>query len=259
MLVDSHCHLDQLDLSARDGGLDGVIADARAKGVQQILSVAVDLNSSKTLPGLTEKYPNVYTSVGVHPLHKDLSSVPSVEELVALAGMPRVVAIGETGLDNFYSADTIEWQRQSFINHLKASQQCGKPVIIHTRDAVEETIALLREYRSPAAGVMHCFTESLDMAKAALDLGFYISFSGIITFKSAADLRAVAAEIPADRILVETDSPWLAPVPHRGLKNEPQYVVEVAQRLAEIRGIEVDELAKITTQNFQRLFKLPAV
>ena len=258
MLVDSHCHLDQLDLSSRAGGLSAVIADARSQGVMQMLSVAVDLNSSKSLPALMANYPDVYTSVGVHPLHKDSSSVPSVEELVSLASLPGVVAIGETGLDNFYSAQTIEWQRQSFINHLKASQQCGKPVIIHTRDAVDETIELLRTYPSPAAGVMHCFTESLEMAQAAIELGFYISFSGIITFKSAANLRLVAAQIPADRLLVETDSPWLAPVPHRGLKNEPQYVLEVAKCLAEVRGIELEELAKITTQNFQRLFKLAA-
>ena len=258
MLVDSHCHLDQLDLSGRAGGLSAVIADARSQGVMQMLSVAVDLNSSKSLPALMANYPDVYTSVGVHPLHKDSSSVPSVEELVSLASLPGVVAIGETGLDNFYSAQTIEWQRQSFINHLKASQQCGKPVIIHTRDAVDETIALLRAHPSPAAGVMHCFTESLEMAQAAIELGFYISFSGIITFKSAANLRVVAAQIPADRLLVETDSPWLAPVPHRGLKNEPQYVLEVAKCLAKVRGIELEELAKITTQNFQRLFKLAA-
>ena len=258
MLVDTHCHLDQLDLSSRDGGLGGVIADAMAKGVLQMLSVAVDLDSSKSLPTLLANYPNVYTSVGVHPLHKGSSSVPTVEELVSLAGLPGVIAIGETGLDNFYSAETIDWQRQSFINHLKASQQCCKPVIIHTRDAVDETIALLRAHPSPAAGVMHCFTESLEMAEAAMELGFYISFSGIITFKSAADLRSVAAVIPADRLLIETDSPWLAPVPHRGIKNEPQYVLEVAKCVAEVRGIDLDELAKITTQNFQRLFKLAA-
>jgi TatD DNase family protein len=259
MLVDSHCHLDQLDLATRDGGLAAVVSDAAARGVGQILSIAVDLESSKSLVELTADFPNIYTSVGVHPLNKNIQTVVSVEQLVALTRQPGVIAVGETGLDNFYSSDTIEWQSESFVNHLIASQQTNKPIIIHTRDAVDETIALLRKYRSPAAGVMHCFTESWDMAQDAIDLGFYISFSGIITFKNAEELRRVAAKIPLDRLLVETDSPWLAPVPHRGSKNEPQYVVEVAQCLADIHGIELGHLAQITTQNFQRLFNISTV
>jgi TatD DNase family protein len=258
MLVDSHCHLDHLDLSDREGGLNAVLSDARARGITQFLSVAVDLATSKSLVAITAEHSNIYSSVGVHPLQKIDQPVPSVEQLLALAEAPGVVAIGETGLDNFYSADTHQWQRESFINHLVASQQSGLPIIIHTRDARDETIALLREHALPGAGVMHCFTETWEMAEAALELGFYISFSGIVTFKSAADLREVARRVPLDRILVETDSPWLAPVPHRGKQNEPQYVLEVAQCVAELKGISVEELAEITTQNFHRLFRIPS-
>lgn len=259
MLVDSHCHLDHLDLTDREGGLSAVLADANARGVTQFLSVAVDLKSSASLVELTAKHSNIYSSVGVHPLQKVDQPVPTVEQLLSLAAAPNVVAIGETGLDNFYSADTHQWQRDSFINHLQASQQSGKPIIIHTRDAREETIDLLRQYPLSAGGVMHCFTETWEMAEAAMELGFYISFSGIVTFKSAADLRDVVRRVPLDRLLVETDSPWLAPVPYRGHQNEPQYVLEVAQTVADLKGISVEKLAEITTQNFHRLFRIPDV
>lgn len=259
MLVDSHCHLDHLDLTDREAGLDGVLADARARGITQFLSVAVDLKSSRSLLELTQQQDNVYSSVGVHPLQKIDQPVPEVEQLVALANGPKVVAIGETGLDNFYSADTHQWQRESFINHLLASQQTGKPIIIHTRDARDETIQLLRQYPLQGGGVMHCFTETWEMAEAALELGFYISFSGIITFNSAADLREVVRLVPLERLLVETDSPWLAPVPHRGKQNEPQYVREVAETVAELKGVSLEQLAEITTQNFHRLFKIPTL
>ncbi|MBT5388439.1 MAG: TatD family hydrolase [Porticoccaceae bacterium] len=257
MLVDSHCHLDHLDLSDRDGGLRSVIEDAQARGVGKFLTVAVDLDTSASLVKITAAYDNVFSSVGVHPLQKIDRPVPCVEELVALSKAPSVVAIGETGLDNFYSAETHQWQRDSFINHLKASQLTDKPIIIHTRDARTETIDLLRQYPLPAGGVMHCFTENWEMAKAALDLNFYISFSGIVTFKTANELRVVVAKVPLDRLLVETDSPWLAPVPYRGKQNEPQYVREVAETVAAIKGVTVDELAEITTQNFHRLFRIP--
>jgi TatD DNase family protein len=259
MLVDSHCHLDHLDLTDREAGLDGVLADARARGITQFLSVAVDLKSSSSLLELTQQQDNVYSSVGVHPLQKIDQPVPEVEQLVALASGPKVVAIGETGLDNFYSAETHQWQRESFINHLQASQQTGKPIIIHTRDARDETIELLRQYPLQGGGVMHCFTETWEMAEAALELGFYISFSGIITFNSAADLREVVRLVPLERLLVETDSPWLAPVPHRGKQNEPQYVREVAETVAELKGVSLERLAEITTQNFHRLFKIPTL
>lgn len=258
MLVDSHCHLDHLDLSDREGGLNGVIDDAQARGITHFLSVAVDMTTSRSLIDLTAQFDNVYSSVGVHPLQKTPQPVPSVEELVSLAQRPRVMAIGETGLDNFYSSETIDWQRQSFVNHLQACQEIAKPVIIHTRDARDETIELMRKHTPPAGGVMHCFTETWEMAQQALDLGFYISFSGIVTFANAKDLRDVAVKVPLDRILVETDSPWLAPVPHRGSQNEPQYVLEVAQCMADLRGISLEELARATTDNFNRLFQIPA-
>jgi TatD DNase family protein len=259
MLVDSHCHLDRLDLSDRDAGLDGILADARARGITQFLSVAVDLATSASLVELTERYDHVYSSVGVHPLQKIDQPVPEVEQLVALARAPKVVAIGETGLDNFYRAESHQWQRDSFIRHLQASQQTGLPIIIHTRDAREETLELLRQYPLQAAGVMHCFTETWEMAEAAIELGFYISFSGIVTFKSADELREVVRRMPLDRILVETDSPWLAPVPHRGKQNEPQYVREVAETVADLKGVSLEQLAEITTQNFHRLFRIPAL
>ena len=259
MLVDSHCHLDRLDLSDRDAGLDGILADARARGITQFLSVAVDLATSASLVELTERYDHVYSSVGVHPLQKIDQPVPEVEQLVALARAPKVVAIGETGLDNFYSAESHQWQRDSFIRHLQASQQTGLPIIIHTRDAREETLELLRQYPLQATGVMHCFTETWEMAEAAIALGFYISFSGIVTFKSADELREVVRRVPLDRILVETDSPWLAPVPHRGKQNEPQYVREVAETVADLKGVSLEQLAEITTQNFHRLFRIPAL
>ena len=259
MLVDSHCHLDRLDLSDRDAGLDSILADARARGITQFLSVAVDLATSASLVELTERYDHVYSSVGVHPLQKIDQPVPEVEQLVALARAPKVVAIGETGLDNFYSAESHQWQRDSFIRHLQASQQTGLPIIIHTRDAREETLELLRQYPLQAAGVMHCFTETWEMAEAAIELGFYISFSGIVTFKSADELREVVRRVPLDRILVETDSPWLAPVPHRGKQNEPQYVREVAETVADLKGVSLEQLAEITTQNFHRLFRIPAL
>ena len=256
MLVDSHCHLDHLDVADREGGLEAVLADAHARGITKFLSVAVDLATSASLVDLTALHNNIFSSVGVHPLQKVEQPVPTVDQLLALAEAPNVVAIGETGLDNFYSADTYQWQRDSFINHLKASQQCNKPIIIHTREARDETIALLRQYPLQAGGVMHCFTETWEMAAAALELDFYISFSGIVTFNSANDLREVVRQVPLDRLLVETDSPWLAPVPHRGKQNEPQYVLEVAQCVAELKGVSLEQLAEITTQNFHRLFKI---
>jgi TatD DNase family protein len=256
MLVDSHCHLDRLDLSNRDGGLETVIADANARGISHFLSVAVDLNSSRALTELTAQYDHIYSSVGVHPLQDEELPLPKVEEIVELAKHPKVIAVGETGLDNFYSAESYDWQYESFTRHLLASKQVEKPVIVHTRDARDETIKLLKQHQTDSAGVLHCFTETWEMAKAAMEFGFYISFSGIVTFKNAGDLREVVKKIPLDRILVETDSPWLAPVPYRGKQNEPKNVYEVAQCVAEIKDISIEELAEITTQNFFKLFKL---
>jgi TatD DNase family protein len=256
MLIDSHCHLDRLDLTAREGGVEGVIADAKARGVSHLLTVAIDLESSKSLTELTAKYDHIYSSVGVHPLQDEVLPLPTVEEITALATLPKVIAVGETGLDNYYSADNFDWQYESFTRHLLASKQVDKPLIVHTRDARDETISLLKQHQSNAAGVLHCFTETWEMAKAAMEFGYYISFSGIVTFKNASELREVVKKIPLDRILVETDSPWLAPVPYRGKQNEPKNVYEVAQCLAEIKGVSLEEIAEITTNNFFNLFNI---
>ena len=256
MLIDSHCHLDRLDLSDREGGLEGVIADAQARGISHLLTVAVDLESSKSLADLTAKYDHIYSSVGVHPLQDEQLPLPTVEQITDLAKLPKVIAVGETGLDNFYSADSYDWQHESFTRHLLAAKQAEKPVIVHTRDARKETIKLLKQHQSDSAGVLHCFTETWEMAKAAMEFGFYISFSGIVTFKNASELREVVKKIPLDRILVETDSPWLAPVPYRGKQNEPKNVYEVAQCVAEIKGVDIKELAEITSNNFFNLFKI---
>ena len=255
MLVDSHCHLDHLSLENYSGSLDALLQAAKGRGVERFLSVGVDLASSKKLVELAEERTDVWVSVGVHPLQRNLPPLPETEQLLSLGSNDSVVAIGETGLDNYYSADTHDWQRESFIRHLQVASQLKKPVIVHTRDAREETIAILREHgNTQSAGVLHCFTESLEMAQAAMELNFYISFSGIITFRNAAELREVVKQVPLDRILVETDSPWLAPVPYRGKQNEPKNVVEVAQCVAEIKGITFEEVAAVTTNNFDALF-----
>lgn len=256
MLVDSHCHLNHLDVSHYENGLDGVLDAARQRGVKQFLSVAVNLDSSRKLQELADSYPDVVISAGVHPLQKNLPPLPDIDELRELGAHPKVVAIGETGLDNFYSPDSADWQRESFKRHLQVAGELEKPLIIHTRDARDETIELIKQYGNPkVAGVLHCFTESLEMAESAMEMGYYISFSGIVTFRNAAELREVVRRVPLNRILVETDSPWLAPVPHRGKQNEPQYVVEVAKCVAELKGVTEHELAQVTTENFKRLFR----
>ena len=257
MLVDSHCHLDRLDLSPYGGDLGAALDAARQRGVTTMLCIGIDRSNAAAVIDIAERYSDVYASVGVHPL--DLGGAPEeIEELLRWADHPRVVALGETGLDYHYSRDNIDRQRESFRNHLRASGRCRKPVVVHTREAREDTLALLREAADPeVGGVLHCFTESWEMAEAALDLGFYISFSGIITFKNAAELREVVKRVPLDRLLVETDSPYLAPVPYRGRKNEPKYVPEVAACVAELRGLAPDAIAAATSANFERLFLQP--
>ncbi|KJS04761.1 MAG: hypothetical protein VR73_14000 [Gammaproteobacteria bacterium BRH_c0] len=258
MLIDSHCHLDRIDLLRAGKTLDEVLDAARARGVGGFLTVGIDLESSRQLIELAQGYRDVYVSAGAHPLQESTIPVPDVAQLVALGQSDLVVAIGETGLDNHYSAETADWQIESFINHLIAARELAKPVIVHTRQAQDETLRLLRQYACPQrGGVLHCFTESWEMAQAAIDLNFYISFSGIITFRNAAALREVVRQVPLERLLVETDSPWLAPMPHRGKQNEPQYVVEVARQVAELKGLSVAELAAVTSANFRRLFQLP--
>lgn len=254
MLVDSHCHLDRLKLDSYSNGLDDAISAAYARGVSKMLCVCISEENKDQVIAIAQRYDNIVASVGVHP--SDVSeSIVSVDTLLQWARSDGVVAFGETGLDYYHSADKAEWQKQNFINHLEAGKQVHLPVIVHTRDAREDTLSLMREHACPeAAGVMHCFTESWEMARDALDMNFYISMSGIVTFKSADALREVARKIPLDRLLVETDSPYLAPVPYRGKPNEPKYVREVAEYIAQLRGITFEALAEATTNNFQRLF-----
>jgi TatD DNase family protein len=251
--VDSHCHLSFQELA---GDIDGVVARMRASDVCAALNVCTTLEEFPAVAGVAQRFDDVWASVGVHPDYPDASE-PDVETLVRLAGEPRVVAIGETGLDYYRLKEPLEWQRERFRVHIRAARACGKPLIVHTRSAAADTIAILREEDANACGgVMHCFTESLDFAREALELGFFISFSGIVTFKNARELQAVAAEIPLGRLLIETDAPYLAPTPHRGKINEPGFVPFVAAKIAEIRGVDVEEVATASTENFHRLFNV---
>lgn len=259
MLIDSHCHLDRLDLSAHGGSLDAALAAARSRGVGHFLCIGISADNAAAVKALSERYVDVDCTVGVHPLDLQPGLAPALDWLLSELNHPHVVAIGETGLDYHYEPEAAELQRQAFRLHLEAAQITGKPVIVHTREARADTLSLLREAALPQAGVLHCFTEDWPMAKAALDLGFYISLSGIVTFRNADALREVARQVPADRLLIETDAPYLAPVPHRGKANLPQYVREVAEFLAPLRGVDIETLAQQTTQNFQRLFPLARV
>lgn len=259
MLVDSHCHLDRLDLSAFGGSLDAVLDSARSRGVGHFLCIGISMDNAAVVRELAARYPDVDCSVGVHPLDLEQGHAPTLDWLLAELQHPGVVAVGETGLDYYYQTETAALQQDSFRMHLQAAAHSGKPVVVHTRDARADTLALLREAALPQAGVMHCFTEDWDMARACLDLGYYISFSGIVTFRNADALREVALKVPADRLLVETDSPYLAPIPHRGKKNVPGHVADVAAFLAELRGEPLEQLTAQTTENFKRLFPLARV
>jgi TatD DNase family protein len=259
VLIDSHCHLDRLDLAAHGGSLDAALDAARAAGVGHFLCIGVSADNAATVKGLAERYDDVDCSVGVHPLDLEPGAEPALDWLLGELAHPKVVAIGETGLDYHYEPESAALQQASFRLHLEAARITGKPVIVHTREARADTLALLREAALPQAGVLHCFTEDWEMAKAALDIGFYISLSGIVTFRNAEALREVARQVPVDRLLVETDSPYLAPVPHRGKPNLPQYVREVAEYLAALRGVSYETLAEQTSNNFKRLFPLAGV
>ena len=250
-IIDSHCHINFEDLQQ---DFDGLLARAAENQVTHMLCVSVNLEDFPQVLDLAHRYPHIFASVGVHPCYTDCEE-PTVDRLVKLSDDPRIVAIGETGLDYFRNDGDLEWQRQRFANHIEAGKRTGKPLIIHTRQAADDTMAMLRENGADqCGGVMHCFAEDWETAEKALDLGFYISFSGIVTFRSAETLREVARKVPLEQVLVETDSPYLAPVPMRGKTNEPSFVRHTAAFLAELRGLPVEEIAQITTDNFFRLF-----
>jgi TatD DNase family protein len=253
MFVDSHCHIDFPELVVRLPALLDAMAEQR---VTHALCIGVNLPDLPGVLALAADHANVYATVGVHPDYEDTPE-PTVDELCLLAGRPKVVAIGETGLDYYRLTGDLEWQRQRFRTHVRAARQCGKPLVIHTRSAADDTLAIMREEGADkAGGVMHCFTETWEVAHAALDLGFHISFSGIVTFKNAHALKDVARRVPLDRMLIETDSPYLAPVPYRGKLNQPAYVRHVADEIARLRGIAVEDVAAATSANFFQLFRI---
>lgn len=254
-LVDSHCHLDQLDLSTHAGDLTTALGYAKDQGVQHFLCVSITLRDFPQVLDIAKKYPNVSTSVGLHP-NEETSEEPSAEDLVALINDDKIVAVGETGLDYYRSSGDLSWQHERFRQHIRAAKITGRSLIIHSRQAKQDTLRILKEEDAQSiGGVMHCFTEDWEMARLAMDLNFYISFSGIVTFKNAKDIQEVAKKVPLDRLLIETDSPYLAPMPHRGKPNEPAYVRLVAEFIANLHGINVVELADRTTENFFTCFK----
>lgn len=252
MLIDSHCHLNFPDLAGR---IDEVKDSMRDKGVERAVVISVNVPDYPAVKALALAHEEFWATVGVHP---DVEDGPDMDEdfLVAEAAHPKIIGIGETGLDYHWCKGDLEWQRERFRRHIRAARRAGVPLVIHTREAADDTLAVMREAGADAAGgVMHCFTENWDVARAALDLGFYLSFSGILTFKNARQVQEVAARAPLDRILVETDSPYLAPVPYRGKQNEPAYTRFVAEYLATLRGLSYDEVAAMTSANFFRLFR----
>lgn len=254
MFIDSHCHLDRLKLDPENDSLDKVVKRAEDSLVSGMLCVSVTLKDFPSMVEKTQKYNNVWLSCGAHPLNQE--DKVDEEELLRLSQHERVIAVGETGLDYHYAPETKELQLDSFKKHIGVARELNKPLIIHTRDAQLDTLDMLtNEKAHEVGGILHCFTETWEMAEAAMDLGFYISFSGIVTFKNATELREVAKKVPDDRFLIETDAPYLAPVPHRGKQNEPAFVIEVAKHLASIRGQSVEDIAKLSTQNFNNLFK----
>ncbi|GKX54738.1 metal-dependent hydrolase [Leminorella grimontii] len=254
-LVDSHCHLDALDFDKQGVDLNGVLAEAKRRDVHACLAVSTTLPGFQALYDSVAAYSNVFLSCGVHPLNLD--EPYRLEQLQALAAASRVVALGETGLDYYYQQDNIPLQQLSFRQHIQVGNALNKPVIVHTRDARKDTLAILKEENArDCGGVLHCFTEDCDTARQLLDLGFYISFSGIVTFRNADALREAARYVPLDRMLIETDSPYLAPVPHRGKENRPAYVRDVAEYLAVLKRVELEAFAQATSHNFRQLFKV---
>ncbi|HIO93110.1 MAG TPA: TatD family deoxyribonuclease [Leucothrix mucor] len=259
MLTDSHCHLDKIKLDQFDDDFNNIISAATEADVSRFLCVCIDLERFDDVHQIAQKYPQIYCSVGVHPTSENVKE-PSIDDLITLAKSDRVIAIGETGLDYFRVSDEdrdMEWQRERFRVHIHAAKKTQKPLIIHTRSAKDDTLKILAEEGADSVGgVMHCFAEDWETAQKSLALNFYISFSGIVTFNSAKELQRVAQQVPEDRILIETDSPWLAPVPKRGKSNQPAYVKYVAEKVADLRGDTYENIAKISSDNFERLFKV---
>lgn len=256
MYFDSHCHLDRISLDDHGGDFGRLLDEIAAAGVTRMVCIGVTLESFDDMYRRIEPLDQVYCTAGVHPDYEQVGE-PSVEGLCELAARDKVVAIGETGLDYFHQSGDLEWQRRRFVTHIEAARECGLPLVIHTRDAREDTLDLLRRHQArDVGGVLHCFTESWEMARAAIELGFYISISGIVTFHQAQNVRDMARRIPLDRLLIETDSPWLSPAPHRGKVNHPGRVALVAARLAEIRDDSLESIAAATYRNASRLFAI---
>ncbi len=255
MLIDSHCHLDKIDLTPYQNDFSKFMQAATEQNIEQMLCISIDLEAYPAMFELIEPYKNISLSVGVHPNVTE-GQDPSADELIELAANPRVIAIGETGLDYFRSEGDLTWQHERFANHIQAAKQTQKPLIVHTREAKEDTLRILKEQNAQeVGGVIHCFTEDWDFAQQAMDLNFYISFSGIVSFKNAHAVHDAAKKVPSDRYLIETDSPYLAPVPFRGKPNYPMYVKQVAQHVADLRGVSVEVVEKQANENFKRLFK----
>jgi TatD DNase family protein len=253
MLIDSHCHLDYF----KDEELDAVIARARAAGVGEMVSIGTSLEQSRRILALVEERPGIWCSVGIHPQHAHEEPVPEPEVLAALTQHPKVIGIGESGLDYFYDTAPPEVQKAGFRAHIRAARLAGVPLAIHARDADADIASILREEREEGGAfdfLLHCFSSGRGLAEAALDMGGYVSFSGILTFPKSEELRGIARDVPAERLLVETDSPYLAPTPYRGKRNEPGYVAHTAAKLAEVRGMSAEALADLTTANFRRLY-----
>ncbi len=254
MLIDSHCHLDRIDLKPYQNDFACFMHEAKAKQIEHLLCIAIDLESYPAMLALVAGFQQISVTVGVHPNVQDCQD-PSVDELIVLGRPDHVIGIGETGLDYFRSEGDLSWQHQRFRNHIRAAKILKKPLIIHTREAKNDTLRILKEENAgEVGGVIHCFTEDWEFAQKALDLNFYISFSGIVTFNSAKEIKEVAKKIPAERFLIETDSPYLAPVPFRGRPNYPTYVRYVAEQIAELRGTSLNKIADQSTENFHVLF-----
>jgi TatD DNase family protein len=256
MFIDSHCHLDRLDLKPFENDFACFMDSVKTHEIHRLLSIAIDMEAYPSMLALVSDYPEISVTVGVHPNERD-GKEPGIEELVELGKCEKVIGIGETGLDYFRSEGDLSWQQQRFRNHIAAAKILNKPLIIHTREAQEDTLRIMREENAAAVGgIFHCFTEDWEFAKQALDLNFYISFSGIVTFNNAIQIKEVAKKMPSGRYLIETDSPYLAPVPHRGKPNYPLYVRHVAEHIAELRGTTINTIAQESTDNFDCLFCL---